>query len=207
MATNTHHLFVISLCRAPHDDPHQDTKVVEAEYGSQAEPLFRFLNFATKSGVIATNEKLNVWGELNMRDMSQVLERWAGWAKSESRNIGYPTIAAGFKGLLPQDSKLTLRCSDEDGLIIEGCLSRLKARRPDEHALIVMYYFFNISKRTLAKQAKRDEKIVRIEIQMAEGFIEGCLAALDVRLDMDDELTPKKNFKKPLMRSATSLVF
>jgi len=147
-----------------------------------------------------------MWRESNMRDMSQVLERWAGWAKSDSRGIGYPTIAAGFKGLLPQASKLTLTCSDEDGLIIEGCLSRLKARRPDEHAMIVMHYFFNIPKRTLAKQAKRDEKIVRIEIQMAEGFIEGCLAALDVRLDMDAELTPKKNAKKPLTRSAFSLV-
>jgi hypothetical protein len=41
---------------------------------------------------------------------------------------------------------------------------------------------------------------------MAEGFIEGCLAMLDVRLDMDAELTPKKILKKPLTRSAFSLV-
>lgn len=141
-----------------------------------------------------------------MRDMSQVLERWAGWAKSDSSGVDYSAIAAGFKGLLPQDSKLTLTCSDNDGLIIEGCLARLKEKRPDEHAIIVLHYFFNISKRTLAKQAKRDEKVVRIEIQMAEGFIEGCLAMLDVRLDMDAELTPKKILKKSLTRSAFSLV-
>lgn len=141
-----------------------------------------------------------------MRDMSQVLERWAGWAKSDSSGVDYSSIAAGFKGLLAQDSKLTLTCSDNDGLIIEGCLARLKEKRPDEHAIIVLHYFFNISKRTLAKQARRDEKIVRIEIQMAEGFIEGCLAMLDVRLDMDAELTPKKILKKSLTRSAFSLV-
>ncbi|MEN4712078.1 antiterminator Q family protein [Pantoea agglomerans] len=141
-----------------------------------------------------------------MRDMSQVLERWAGWAKSDSSGVDYSSIAAGFKGLLSQDSKLTLTCSDNDGLIIEGCLARLKEKRPDEHAIIVLHYFFNISKRNLAKKAKRDEKIVRIEIQMAEGFIEGCLAMIDVRLDMDAELTPKKILKKPLTRSAFSLV-
>lgn len=141
-----------------------------------------------------------------MRDMSQVLERWAGWARSESSGVDYSSIAAGFKGLLPQESKLTLSCSDGDGLIIEGCMSRLKSKRPEEHAIIVLHYLFNISKRNLARQAKRDEKLIRIEIQMAEGFLDGCLAMLDVRLDMDDELSPKKNNKKPLTRSAFSLV-
>ncbi|HHO0203269.1 TPA: antiterminator Q family protein, partial [Klebsiella quasipneumoniae] len=28
----------------------------------------------------------------------------------------------------------------------------------------------------------------RIEIQMAEGFVDGCLAMLDLRLDMDIEV-------------------
>ncbi|HAP2506517.1 TPA: antitermination protein Q, partial [Escherichia coli] len=29
------------------------------------------------------------------------------------------------------------------------------------------------------------EKLIRIEIQMAEGFIDGCLSMLDVKLEMD----------------------
>ncbi|EFH2938834.1 antitermination protein Q, partial [Escherichia coli] len=28
-------------------------------------------------------------------------------------------------------------------------------------------------------------KLIRIEIQMAEGFIDGCLSILDVKLEMD----------------------
>ncbi|MCP6302679.1 antitermination protein Q, partial [Klebsiella pneumoniae] len=40
-------------------------------------------------------------------------------------------------------------------------------------------------KRKIAKARKKDEKLIRIEIQMAEGFIEGCLAILNVSLDMD----------------------
>lgn len=74
---------------------------------------------------------------------------------------------------------------DSDALIIEGCLARLKQKRPEEHSLLVAHYLYGISKRKLAKARKKDEKIIRIEIQMAEGFIEGCLAILNVSLDMD----------------------
>ncbi|MWM10281.1 antitermination protein Q [Escherichia coli] len=51
--------------------------------------------------------------------------------------------------------------------------------------MITAHYLYGISKRKLAKARKKDEKIIRIEIQMAEGFIEGCLAILNVSLDMD----------------------
>ncbi len=48
---------------------------------------------------------------------------------------------------------------------------------------------------------------MRIEIQMAEGFIDGCLAMLDVRLDMDPEVeweipqgkTVTRSDKKPVL--------
>lgn len=123
-----------------------------------------------------------------MRDMSQVLERWAGWARSENCGVDYSPIAAGFKGLLPQNARMSLSCSDSDGLIIEGCLARLRSKRPDEHTLVVLHYFYGISKRKLAQRSKCDEKMIRIQMQMAEGFLEGCLAWLDVKLDMDIEI-------------------
>lgn len=120
-----------------------------------------------------------------MRDMSQILDRWGAWARSENCGVDYSPIAAGFKGLLPQNSGNAIRCTDDDGLIIESCLARLRARRPDEHELIVLHYFYKIPKRKLAQRAKRDEKIIRIQVQMAEGFLEGCLSCLDVRLEME----------------------
>ncbi|MDU1575404.1 MAG: antiterminator Q family protein [Pantoea sp.] len=123
-----------------------------------------------------------------MRDMSQVLERWAGWAKTDYCGIDYSSIAAGFKGLLPQNSKMSLSCSDNDGLIIDGCIARLKSRRPEEHSVLVLFYIFGISKRKIANKLKKDEKLIRIEIQLAEGFIEGCLSMLDLTLDMDPEV-------------------
>ena len=120
-----------------------------------------------------------------MRDIQIVLERWGGWAASDSSGVDYSPIAAGFKGLLPQTSKTSLSCTDGDGLSIEGCLARLKKRRPYEHSLLVAHYLYGISKRKIARAKKKDERLIRIEMQMAEGFVDGCLAMLDIRLEMD----------------------
>ncbi|WP_368941625.1 antiterminator Q family protein [Citrobacter werkmanii] len=120
-----------------------------------------------------------------MRDIQKVLERWGAWAASDSSGVDYSPIAAGFKGLLPQASKTRLSCTDDDALIIEGCLARLKSRKPYEHSLLVAHYLYGISKRKIAKARNKDEKLIRVEMQMAEGFIDGCLSMLDVKLEMD----------------------
>ncbi len=120
-----------------------------------------------------------------MRDIQRVLELWGGWAAGDHSGVDYSPIAAGFKGLLPQTKKSRPMCTDDDALIIESCLGRLKKMKPDEHTLLVAHYLYGISKRSMARHRKKDEKLIRIEIQMAEGFIDGCLAMLNVTLDMD----------------------
>ncbi|MGK9003714.1 antiterminator Q family protein [Citrobacter europaeus] len=120
-----------------------------------------------------------------MRDMQKVLELWGAWAASDSCNIDYSPIAAGFKGLLPQTSKTRVVCTDNDGLIIEGCMARLNNKRPYDYQLLVIHYIYGISKRKIALHRKKSEKQIRVEMQLAEGFIEGCLSMLDVRLDCD----------------------
>lgn len=120
-----------------------------------------------------------------MPDIKIVLERWGGWAAKDSSGVDYSNIAAGFKGLLTPSGKTRLSCTDDDALIIESCLARLQRRKPYEHSLLVAYYLYGIPKRKLAKMRKKDEKIIRIEMQMAEGFIEGCLAMLNVKLSME----------------------
>ncbi|EIX9292178.1 antitermination protein Q [Klebsiella pneumoniae] len=120
-----------------------------------------------------------------MRDISLVLERWGAWAAMDSSGVDYSHIAAGFKGLLPQTGKTRLCCTDDDALIIEGCMARLRDKKPYEHRLLVAHYLYCISKRKIAKSLKKDEKVIRIEIQIAEGFIDGCLAMLDICLDLD----------------------
>lgn len=120
-----------------------------------------------------------------MRDIQKVLDMWGAWASNDSIGVDYSSIAAGFKGLIPQTSKIRLTCSDEDALIIEACLARLKKKKPYEHSLLVAHYLYRISKRKIAQVRKKDEKVIRIEIQIAEGFIDGCLSMLQLKLDMD----------------------
>ncbi len=137
-----------------------------------------------------------------MRDIQAVLERWGGWASGDHSGVDYSPIAAGFKGLLPQTSKSRLSCCDDDALIIEGCLARLKTRRPDEYVLIIMHYVFNMPKRSIARAWKKDEKLIRIALQMGENFVEGCLAALDIQLEMDPETERQNIYEISLTRSA-----
>ncbi|HDU3666178.1 TPA: antitermination protein Q [Klebsiella aerogenes] len=120
------------------------------------------------------------------RDIQHVLELWGGWAAMDSSSVDYSHIAAGFKGLLPQTGKTRPCCTDDDALIIEGCMARLRSKKPYEHSLLVAHYLYGISKRKIAKARKKDEKLIRIQIQMAEGFIDGCLSMLDCVLEMDN---------------------
>lgn len=121
-----------------------------------------------------------------MRDIQMVLERWGNWSKHRvETEVGYSPIAAGFKGLLPEGGAMSM-CTEDDALIIDGCMARLKLKRPEEYNLIFDHYVKNISKRAIGRRLRLSEGMVRIKFQMAEGFVEGCLAMLDIKLEMDD---------------------
>ena len=64
-------------------------------------------------------------------------------------------------------------------------MSRLSRKRPYDYQLLVVHYIYRVSKRQMAKHRKKSEKQIRIEMQLAEGFIEGCLSMLDIPLEMD----------------------
>ncbi|WP_380178908.1 antiterminator Q family protein [Kalamiella sp. sgz302252] len=118
-----------------------------------------------------------------MRDMKSLLEKWGGWAATERSGVSYSQIAAGFRGLVTAAPTGRPVCSDNDGIILDGCLSRLKAVHPDEHALLVAHYHYRISLRSIARRRRCADGTVRKQIQAAEGFIEGVLSALDIELE------------------------
>ncbi|MFM1332660.1 antiterminator Q family protein [Yersinia enterocolitica] len=120
-----------------------------------------------------------------MRDISIVLERWGGWAASDNSGVDYSHIAAGFKGLLPSKSPSRLSCCDDDGIIIDSCIARLNKFKPDEYELLVLHYLYNVSLRSIARKRKCSDGTIRKEMQLAEGFIGGCLATLNVILNID----------------------
>lgn len=119
-----------------------------------------------------------------MRDIQLILELWGTWSRHKLE-MDYASIAAGFKGLLPQNAN-ALSCTDDDALKIDACVGKLKQKRPDEYQTLCDYYIKKISKRQLAKLKKCDEKLIRIKLQLAEGFIDGCLSMLDVKLECEN---------------------
>ncbi|EMW2232669.1 antiterminator Q family protein [Enterobacter hormaechei] len=74
---------------------------------------------------------------------------------------------------------------ENDALIIDSSIARLKQKRPDEYGLLFDHYVKNISKRVLGRKLRLSEGMIRIKFQMAEAFIDGCPAMLDIRLEMD----------------------
>ncbi len=61
----------------------------------------------------------------------------------------------------------------------------VKEKRPYDYQLLVGYYVYMVSKRQMAKSRKKSEKQIRIEMMLAEGFLEGCLSMLNLNLEMD----------------------
>lgn len=119
-----------------------------------------------------------------MRNIQLVLERWGAWAASDNSGVNWQPIAAGFKGLLPHGKKSRFQCDDDEGIMIDSCVARLKKYKYDEYELVIAHFVIGISLRSIAKKRKCSDGTIRKELQTAEGFIGGCLAMLDIELKM-----------------------
>ncbi|WP_434773716.1 antiterminator Q family protein [Pantoea agglomerans] len=117
-----------------------------------------------------------------MRDMSRMLDGWGAWAAAESSGVDWKPIAAGFKGLIPYGKSSRIQCCDDDALIIDGCVARLKKQRPEEYELLIAHYVIGMSLRCIARKRKCSDGKIRKELQTAEGFVDGCLSMLDVKI-------------------------
>lgn len=113
-----------------------------------------------------------------MRDMYEVMDRWGAWAAADSSGVDWQPIAAGFIGLLPHGKKSRLQCNDDDGIMIDGCVARLKIYKPEEYELIIAHFILGISLRTIAKKRKCSDGTVRKNLQTALGFVDGVLSML-----------------------------
>jgi len=114
----------------------------------------------------------------NMRDMYEVMDLWGAWASSDNSGVDWQPIAAGFKGLLPHGKKSRLQCEDDEGIMIDGCVARLRKYKPEEYELIIAHFVIGVSLRTIAKKRKCSDGTIRKEMQTALGFIEGVRALI-----------------------------
>ncbi|ELY5987722.1 antitermination protein [Cronobacter sakazakii] len=113
-----------------------------------------------------------------MRDMYEVMDRWGAWAASDHNGVDWQHIAAGFKGLLPHQKKSRDQCNDDDGILIDGCIARLRKYKPEEYELLIAHFVLNVSLRTIARKRKCSDGTIRKELQNALGFVEGVLSIL-----------------------------
>jgi len=113
-----------------------------------------------------------------MRDMYDVMDRWGAWAAADSSGVDWQPIAAGFKGLVPHGKKSRLQCDDDEGIMIDGCVARLRKYKPDEYELIIAHFVIGVSLRVIAKKQKCSDGTVRKNLQFALGFVEGLLLVL-----------------------------
>lgn len=116
-------------------------------------------------------------GEI-MRDMYEVMDRWGAWTAADSSGVDWQPIAAGFKGLLPHGKKSRLQCDDDEGIMIDGCVARLKKYKAEEYELIIAHFVIGISLRAIAKKQKCSDGTIRKQLQTALGFIDGCMCML-----------------------------
>ncbi|MBV4366264.1 antiterminator Q family protein [Erwinia phyllosphaerae] len=119
-----------------------------------------------------------------MRDIYDVLDKWGAWAASDNSGVDWQPIAAGFKGLLPYSKKSRMQCDDDTGIMIDGCVARLRKLKPEEYELIIAHFVLGISLRSIARKRKCSDGTIRKELQTAEGFISGCLAMLNMEIKM-----------------------
>lgn len=115
-----------------------------------------------------------------MRNIQQVLERWGGWAASEGGSVYFPPVAAGFKNLLPATQSGRLKCSDNDGLIINSAMSCLKKKDPYLCTLLEWHYVQAMPVRAMGEKLGVSHTHVLKRLQAAEGF-RGLAAAWTLR--------------------------
>ncbi|HBT3002765.1 antiterminator Q family protein [Klebsiella aerogenes] len=113
-----------------------------------------------------------------MREMYELLDRWGAWAAAESSGVDWQPIAAGFKGLLPHGKKSRIQCDDDQGIMIDACVARLRKYKPEEYELIIAHFIIGISLRTIAKKRNCSDGTIRKELQTAMGFIDGVICML-----------------------------
>lgn len=122
-----------------------------------------------------------------IRDIQRVLERYGAWAAYAEQGLYYSSVAAGFKGLLSSSRRSRPSCSDDDGLLINSAMACLKKRDPYLCVLLEWHYILALPVRQIGDKLGISHTQVLKQLQMAEGFVDGCLCMMDVRLDIDVE--------------------
>ncbi|STZ19248.1 Phage antitermination protein Q [Morganella morganii] len=104
------------------------------------------------------------------RDIQTILLHWGGWAAGgHCAGMGWARVSSGFRELAQNSSKQRPSCSDEDGRVIDRCVSMLgTAGLERERDYITDYYVKGMSKRAIGRKYKVREDEIRKQVQSAD---------------------------------------
>ncbi|EIE7802653.1 antitermination protein, partial [Escherichia coli] len=74
--------------------------------------------------------------------------------------------------------KSRIQCDDDEGIMIDSCVARLRRYKPEEYELIIAHFVIGISLRTIAKKRRCSDGTIRKELQTAIGFVEGITSVI-----------------------------
>ena len=122
------------------------------------------------------------------RDIQMVMERWGAWAADNREDVSWPSIAAGFSGLIPSKVRSRVQCCDDDGVVIASIMAGLRSKHQAAHDLLFDHYIFGKTFMQLAREHHCSDGHIGKKLSNAEGIIDGLLMALEIRLEMDRDV-------------------
>ncbi|MBQ0266756.1 antiterminator Q family protein [Providencia huaxiensis] len=111
-------------------------------------------------------------------DIHELVSKWGAWAAADHSDVDWPSIAAGFKGILPIVGSHYDQCNDDDGILIDTCVAKLKQYCYEEYEIVVLHYIYRASLRNIAKYKKCSDGTIRKKMQTALGFINGIISII-----------------------------
>lgn len=120
-----------------------------------------------------------------MRDIQLVLERWVlGLLATVVGATSHP-LPLGSKDLFRHPRSREHPAAMMMGLTVSSAVNCLKKKNPYLCTLIEWHYVLDILVRIMVTKLGISHTQVLKRLQSAEGSIDGCLAMLDVSLEMD----------------------
>jgi hypothetical protein len=110
-----------------------------------------------------------------MDDIKTILTMWGNWARC-STGTEMSRINVSFKNLINDSTSSSLRIDDQQGMLVDSAVVRLKKFDELAYNLVIYHYVYRISQSKLAKQIGKAQSYVTGILRIAEAFIAGQMA-------------------------------
>lgn len=110
--------------------------------------------------------------DVNMENISKVLEMWGAWVANDQKAIN---LLNNKKEIIPERIRLRKKYTHHDANIINDLMKRLMVNNKKDYQLLINYYVFGKTFVQLAKYEQCSDTYIGKKLKKAEGIIEGML--------------------------------